>query len=189
MHRLFVALRPPAEICGKLLDLMGGMPGARWQSEEQLHLTLRFIGEVDRRTAEDVALALSRVRAPEMEIALSGAGMFDKRGVVHTLWAGVSPAEPLASLHRKTDHALVSLGLPSEARAYQPHITLARGRMGPEAHAFVAAQGGLSSPPFLCTAFGLYESTLGRDGPSYTLIERYPLAKPRASASHAATVR
>lgn len=175
MHRLFVALRPPAEIREKLLDLMGGVAGARWQSDEQLHVTLRFIGEVDRRSAEDVALALSRVRASEVEMALSGAGSFDKRSVIHTIWAGVTPRDVHLSLHRKIDHHLVQVGLGAEARAYQPHITLARGRMGDDALGFVAALSGLSSPAFRCTTFGLYESTLGRDGPSYTLIERYPL--------------
>jgi RNA 2',3'-cyclic 3'-phosphodiesterase len=177
MHRLFVALRPPAEIRAKLLGVMGGVPGARWQSDEQLHLTLRFIGEVDRRAAEDIALILSRVGAPAVELSLSGAGTFDKRGVVHTLWAGIAPKEPLASLHRKIDHALVGLGLEAETRAYQPHITLARGRMGAEALAFAAAQSGLGSAPFICGHFGLYESSLGGDGPSYTLVDQYALSK------------
>jgi RNA 2',3'-cyclic 3'-phosphodiesterase len=177
MLRLFVALRPPPEIRQKLLAGMGGVRGARWQSDDQLHLTLRFIREVDRRSVEDITLILSRVRAPAAKVSVSGAGTFDKRGVVHTLWAGVAPKEPLASLHRKIDHALLGLGLQAEARAYHPHITLARGRMGAEALAFAAAQSGLGSVPFICDHFGLYESSLGGDGPSYTLVDQYALSK------------
>ena len=57
MHRLFVALRPPVPVRDHLLDLMHGVEGARWQSDDQLHLTLRFIGEVDRHQASDIAAA------------------------------------------------------------------------------------------------------------------------------------
>src|SRR5687768_8380838 len=61
MHRLFVGLRPPPAIRARLLALMGGVTGARWQDDSQLHLTLRFIGEVERPRAEDIATALSNV--------------------------------------------------------------------------------------------------------------------------------
>ena len=63
MHRLFVAIRPPAEIRRALTALMGGVAGARWQDDDQLHLTLRFIGEVDHHRAEDIAAALGGLHA------------------------------------------------------------------------------------------------------------------------------
>src|SRR3546814_10503522 len=65
MHRLFVAIRPPAAIRKALLSIMGGVEGARWQSDDQLHLTLRFIGEVDRHRADDIAAALATVGRSE----------------------------------------------------------------------------------------------------------------------------
>ena len=68
MHRLFVALRPPPAIRARLLAAMGGVPGARWQDDDQLHLTLRFIGEVDRPVAEDIAAALGTIHAPPLDI-------------------------------------------------------------------------------------------------------------------------
>src|SRR3546814_1491418 len=68
MHRLFVALEPPAAVRHQLLDLMGGIANARWQTEAQLHLTLRFIGEVDRHRAEDVAAALGGIHHRRFEI-------------------------------------------------------------------------------------------------------------------------
>ena len=96
MHRLFVGLRPPEAIRARLLAIMGGIPGARWQSDDQLHLTLRFIGEVDRPQAEDAALALSGVQFPPFEVALAGVGMFDTRGRPNALWAGVRPTRTSA---------------------------------------------------------------------------------------------
>src|SRR6478736_1792645 len=70
MHRIFVALRPPLAMREALLALRTGLPGARWQTDEQLHLTLRFVGEVDRPEAEDVAAALGTVDGPAPQIAL-----------------------------------------------------------------------------------------------------------------------
>jgi 2'-5' RNA ligase len=176
MHRLFVGLTPPAAIRRQLLGLMGGVPGARWQNDAQLHLTLRFIGEVDRRMAEDVAIALGHVRWPPVQVSLSGVGEFDKRGRTNAVWAGVRPHEALAALHRKIDQALIRAGLEPEHRAYLPHITLARMALtaGPTAR-FLADHAGLASEPFTLTHFTLFESTLGSDGPSYETVERYPL--------------
>src|SRR3712207_6187189 len=126
MHRLFVAIRPPAPVRAQLPDLMGGVSGARWLSDDQLHLTLRFVGDVDRHAARDVDAALSGVHHPRFAIALNGLGLFDRRGEPVTLWAGVAPHDPLAALHRKIDQALVRVGVEPERRAYMPHVTIAR---------------------------------------------------------------
>lgn len=176
MHRLFVALRPPAAIRDILIDAMGGVPGARWQSDEQIHLTLRFIGEVDRRQAEDVAAALLDVRAAPFPIALNGSGRFGEGSRSGSLWIGVSPHPPLVVLHKKVEQACRRAGLPPEGRAYLPHVTVARlaRRAGP-ADAFLTANAALTSEPFTVDSFGLYESTLGGEGASYTLAERYRL--------------
>jgi 2'-5' RNA ligase len=176
MHRLFVAIRPPEAIRERLLDLMEGVKGARWQDEDQLHLTLRFIGEVDRHQADDIAAALGTIRHPAFAIALSGIGSFDRRGQPVTLWAGVSPHEPLKTLHKKVDQALQRAGIEPDHRAYLPHITLARlnRAAGPIAPLLEGA-GGLASRPFAVDSFRLYESRLSAQGATYTVVERYPL--------------
>ncbi|PTQ12312.1 RNA 2',3'-cyclic phosphodiesterase [Sphingomonas oleivorans] len=178
MTRLFVAIRPPRLLRERLLALMGGVMGARWQSDEQLHVTLRFIGEVDRHCAADVAAALGSVHHAAFDLALDGIGHFDRKGRIESLWAGVGPHEPLKALHQKIDQALVRVGLPGEQRAYLPHLTLARfgraGATGP-VEPFLGRTAGLSSPPVRIVDFCLYESSLGRDGASYTIVERYPL--------------
>lgn len=177
MHRLFVAIRPPAPICARLLAAMGGISGARWQTEEQLHLTVRFIGEVDSHCADDIRAALGTVVSPDFEIALAGVGAFERRGRPETLWAGVAPHAPLQALHRKTDYALAGAGIPPDSRSYAPHITLARlSRAAGAIDSFLQAAALLSSPEFPVEHFGLYESHLGSLGSLYSLVERYPLA-------------
>ncbi len=176
MHRLFIGLRPPAPIRTQLLAGMGGIPGARWQSDAQLHLTLRYVGEVERPLAEDIALALGQVHGPQIEVSLSGTGQFESRGRPNAIWAGVRPHDALAQLHRKLDQAMVRLGLEPERRAYLPHITLAR-LNGPAniADRYLADHAGLTSPPFVFTHMMLFESTLGGEGANYEAVARYPL--------------
>jgi RNA 2',3'-cyclic 3'-phosphodiesterase len=178
MYRLFAAIRPPASIREGLLDLMEGVAGARWQDDEQLHLTLRFIGEVDGRVAEDVATVLGDVRHSPIEIALHGVGTFDRRGRMNALWAGVRPHDQLAHLHRKVDQALIRIGLAPEGRAYLPHITLARFGRGdaPALDSFLARNTGLSSPAFAVDRFWLYQSRLGEAGARYEKIHGYHLS-------------
>lgn len=176
MHRLFVAIRPPKSVREQLLAVMGGVAGVRWQSDDQLHLTLRFIGEIERHQAEDVAAGLTAIRQPGFEIALHGLGLFETRGQPETVWAGVAPVEPLRELHKKVDQACVRAGLAPERRAYRPHITLARLRRGSgDVAGLMASAGGITSGPFAVDHFALFESELTPHGSIYSLIERYPL--------------
>ena len=177
MHRLFVALRPPALIRDQLIDLMGGVPGARWQDDEQLHVTLRFIGEVERPVAEDIVSALGSIVFPALTVRLDGVGRFEGRPEARALWAGLAPHDALGALHRKIDHALIRAGLTGEPRAYLPHITLARlPRTAGPPDAFLARHAGLTSDPFTLTHFALYESRLAREGARYDAIARWPLS-------------
>ncbi|MCP8890378.1 RNA 2',3'-cyclic phosphodiesterase [Sphingomonas faeni] len=179
MIRLFVALRPPPAIRRSLLDIMEGVPAARWQDDEQLHLTLRFIGAVERPVAEDIATALSQVVAPAPRVSLTGVGRFEKRGRTDTLWVGVTPHDALAALHRKVDQACVRAGLEPERRAYLPHVTVARlarsAGVGFAIDAWLATHAALSSAPFPLPHLVLYQSHLGRDGATYEPVARWPL--------------
>ena len=167
MHRLFVAIRPPEDVRDRLIDAMDDSPALRWVGDEQLHLTLRFIGEVDGGTAEDVAAALSRLHHPAFDLELAGVGCFAHRR--HgALWAGVSPREPLAGLSAKVDRAVQSAGLAAETRAYHPHITLARwSGPRPAVEGWLKRHGELSFAPWRVDRFVLFESRLGKAGPSY----------------------
>jgi 2'-5' RNA ligase len=158
MQRLFVAIQPPLAIREKLLAAMGGVLNARWQSDEQLHLTLRFIGEVDRHRAADIVAALGMIHHPRFALSLDRIGQFDRRGRADTLWVGVAP----------------------EQRAYLPHITLARFSRPPGDIADFAARSGLlATVPFPVENFVLYESHLATEGAAYVPLARFPLDQPR----------
>jgi 2'-5' RNA ligase len=177
MYRLFVALRPPRPMRTALLATMGGLERARWQSDEQLHLTLRFIGEVDRHQASDVAAALGGVHHPAFTLKLDGYGCFDQKGRIDALWASVAPHDAVRSLRDAVNRALGRVGIAPEGRAFLPHITTARFSRASAPIAPLPA--GLPMPPpveGLFDSFFLYQSDLGAGGSSYSVIERYPLA-------------
>ncbi|WP_156254738.1 RNA 2',3'-cyclic phosphodiesterase [Sandarakinorhabdus oryzae] len=170
--RLFVGLDLPDSIKTALLASMGGVANARWQTAAQLHLTLRFIGEVDRHQAADIAAALGRVNIRPFAAELGEPGLFDHRGRIDALWVGVRPAEALAGLAKSVNAALTSIGLPPESRAFLPHITVARGR------SMIGATGWPQSPiPRLSwpvDGFALFESRMGKNGSDYAVLATWP---------------
>jgi 2'-5' RNA ligase len=173
MHRLFVAIRPPAEVRVQLLDLMQGVPGLRWQDDDQLHLTLRFIGEVERPVAEDLATELERIHFDDFRIALDGVGRFDQRRG-GTLWAGVTPKDQLKALAQKVERACQTAGLAPERRAFHPHITLARwSRTAPKLEPFIERHSDLKSNVWQVEGFLLFESRLGHDRAHYEPVSEY----------------
>ena len=180
MQRLFVAIQPPQAIRQKLLAAMGGVSHARWQSDEQLHLTLRFIGEVDRHLAADIGAALGMIHHPRFTLSLDRIGQFDRRGKIETLWVGVSPPAAVEGLKRKIDQALLRVGIAPEQRAYLPHITLARFNRRPgDLEDFATRSGQLAAPPWAVDHFLLYESHLAQEGAAYVPLARFALDPAR----------
>ena len=116
---------PPPSISDTILATMGGVTNARWQNRAQLHITLRYVGEVDRHMANDLADVLSTLDSEALSFRLEGVGQFDDNGTPIALWAGVSPYTPLTALHKKIDRCCQTIGLHTEHRAYLPHITVA----------------------------------------------------------------
>ena len=176
MHRLFAAIRPPEFIRDLLIDAMDESADFRWQDEDQLHLTLRFMGEVERPMAEDLADALGRIVAPKFDLRISGTGRFEQRNS-GALWAGVEPKAALAALAAKVERVCQSAGLEPERRAFHPHITLARwkGRRTREVQSFLDRTRGLASDPWQVDEFILYESRLSRHGAHYEIVAGYLL--------------
>ena len=177
MHRLFVAIRPPEDVRDLLIDAMDDSPALRWVGDEQLHLTLRFIGEVERPIANDIGAALNHLRSPPFELRVSGVGKFEKRNG-GALWAAVEPKSPVTALAAKVERALQQTGIEPERRAFTPHITLARwNRRNAEAvDAFLRRNSDLHSEPFAVDRFILFESKLSRHGPHYEEVASFELA-------------
>jgi RNA 2',3'-cyclic 3'-phosphodiesterase len=176
MMRLFVALTLPDVVADGLILLQGGIPGARWSTREQLHLTLRFIGEVDGRDAGAIDDALASIRAPRFTLELKGVGEFGGKNP-RALWAGVRDGAPVEHLQRKVESAVQRVGLPPEERKFSPHVTLARLKGAPRERVitFLSAHALYASGPFEVNAFTLYSSTLTPNGSLYTPERLYRL--------------
>ncbi|MBT5945041.1 MAG: RNA 2',3'-cyclic phosphodiesterase [Rhodospirillaceae bacterium] len=180
MIRLFVGISLPEILSERLTGLRGQIPGARWVPPENHHITLRFIGEVDEETAADLDAALARIDAPPFEVAMSGVGHFESRGLVRALWVGVERDPALDHLQARVETACQRAGLAPEGRKFHPHVTLARCRDTRTARiaGFLADHGGFRAPPFPVGSFALYSSILGRGGAIYTRETDYPLGRP-----------
>jgi 2'-5' RNA ligase len=175
--RLFVGIELPEAVRERLAGLSGGVPGAKWVSPENMHLTLRFIGEVEYGLADDLDAALAKLQSPRFDLTLDGIGFFGKPTAARTLWAGVRKCEALMRLQAKVEIAVQRLGLPAEERKYSPHVTLARLRGVPAARLlrFVEANGHFLAGPLPVEHFVLFSSALGSGGSVYTPEADYPL--------------
>jgi 2'-5' RNA ligase len=178
MPRIFTGIEIP-EVTGFLLSLKrGGLPGARWIDQDNYHITLRFIGDVDYATADEVSRMLERFAdGPPLGLRLTHLGVFggDKP---RSLYAGVEPNEELQRLQASQERLLQRIGLRPEGRKFSPHVTLARLRgVGPGAIAEYLAQ----SPRFEAITFNverfvLFSSRESVGGGPYVVEQAYPLA-------------
>lgn len=174
MPRLFVAIRPPAPVREALLAATGGIERARWQDDDQLHLTLAFVGETGGAQADELAEALADVESAAFEAEVAGVGHFEHEGAPTAVWARVPPSEPLTQLQRRVTRACRRAGLATEKRAYHPHITLARlPRSAGPIGEWLKSHGTLRAQPWDVTGFSLYESHLLSDGALYRPLVDY----------------
>jgi 2'-5' RNA ligase len=178
---LFVALSIPDAVARSLLLLQGGVPGARWQTREQLHLTLRFIGEVDGQGMAAIKDALDGIDAPGFELELHGVGQFGNRKP-NALWAAVRASPELDHLQRKVDSAIRRVGQPQDAHKFTAHVTLARLRHPDmdRLRQWLTHNALYTSARFGVESFHLYSSRLrsghqASDGSVYRVEEDYPL--------------
>jgi 2'-5' RNA ligase len=176
--RLFVALDLPWVLKERLRMLTGGLPGARWISAENYHLTLRFIGETPAYRAEEIDLALAGMRGRGFSLILSGVGTFTKAGRGSALWVGVERNPQLDHLQTKIETTLQRVGLEPERRRFAPHITLGRMDNVPEARlaSWVAAHNLFRTEPMPVEHFTLFSSRLGKEQSVYTAEVEYALA-------------
>lgn len=184
MYRLFVAVALPETVLAELKPLCSGLPGAKWADTDVMHITLRFIGEVDGGVAEDIHLALSRIEAPPFVLTLAGVDCFAQAGKVHTLWVGIEKEPLLIHLREKVQGALLRCDVKPEPRRFRPHVTLARFRNGTHDDrfgAYLQRNNQFRSSPFSVASFTLFRSHLGAGGPYHEQLAEYALQTGRRS--------
>jgi 2'-5' RNA ligase len=177
--RLFVALPLPDPVRRRLGLICAGLPGARWVPPENLHITLRFLGELSGGEMDDVDAALSGISVPRFALSLAGVGHFGSRSRLRAVWAGVVREPAIVHLRDKIESAVVRAGLEPEGQKYQPHVTLTRpkGTPVPKLQEFLASHSLFRSEPWDVTHFSLYSSFLAHESAIYTEERRYELGQ------------
>src|SRR5215472_18249157 len=125
MSRLFVAIDVPEAVRASLGATKLPIETARWVPEDQLHLTLRFIGDAEAPLEAAIIAELAKIEATAFEIAIDGVGQFPKNRPARILWAGTKPVEPLHELAKRVDEAVTAAGVAPLDKPFSPHFTLA----------------------------------------------------------------
>ena len=196
--RIFVGIDLDSQVQTQIERFIDGIqglaPDARWMRPESLHITLKFIGEQTPAQVETIARTLRGVKASAFDLHVSGYGFFPTAKAPRVFWIGVSPVPELAALAASIDAATSEAGVPLEERAYNPHLTLARGGAGRRSGSPQLRPGDTPNPIFGTLqkrlaaikgpAFGtmtahefiLYQSQLSPAGSKYTRLETFPLS-------------
>ena len=180
-RRLFVAVALPEPVRAALVALAQPLQGVTWTRPEQLHLTLRFLGDVPEEKIEAIETHLGGVHVEPFILPVEGTGAFPPKGPPRVLWVGVGHGHPrLHQMRQRVDDALLAAGLLDlDVRTFHPHATLAR--CGDHANVTVThwlhAHTEFAAPPFRVEAFDLCASELRPSGAVHTLVRRFALAK------------
>ena len=176
MPRLFTALEVPRSVATGLSFLKGGLHGSRWVDPENFHVTMRFIGDVDPRQADDLADALDHIMAPPVQLKVNSLSVFGSKKP-HALIALVEPQPQLILLNADMERLCQRLGMPADGRRFIPHITLARlkNTTPDEAALYLTQRGLVSVPEFTASRFVLMSSRDSVGGGPYAIEAAYPL--------------
>ena len=180
--RLFLALPLPERVTAALERIQEGVLSAYWVPPESMHLTLRYIGEADGGTFEDLIEALADVVVEPFPLEIAGVGHFERRQIPTTLWAGVMPSAGLTLLQGRVERACQRVGLPPERRKFAPHVTLARlGEPDLEGVRSFLQRNNLERVGAMpVEGFNLYSSHLGKGPPIYRAEVEYLFEAPVA---------
>lgn len=177
MKRLFVAIDLPDQVKGQIKPLLNAIAGAKWISDQQLHLTLRFIGDADEKQQQLIETGLATIRATPFHLALAGVGQFPSRGRPRVLWVGLGATTALTALQEQVEAVIRKSGF-SPDKPFSPHITLARFRNPPplgSMDAYQKAHKDFKSEAFGVNHFTLYSSQLTSQSSNYHVEAHYPL--------------
>jgi 2'-5' RNA ligase len=182
--RLFVALEIPSTVRENLAELLKSLrsmsPQTRWVRPENLHVTLKFIGEVSEARLVGIRNALVRVRSNQpVTLEFRDLGFFPNERHPRVLWAGIEASPNLKVLAADIDIAVEKLGIPREQRPFSPHLTLARfepPRLPEKLRPAIQESAGRDFGSLRTNRFHLIESKLKPSGAEYTTLESFSFA-------------
>ncbi|MGY8666669.1 RNA 2',3'-cyclic phosphodiesterase [Bradyrhizobium sp. UFLA05-109] len=176
MPRLFTGLEIPAEVGQTLSNLRGGLPGARWIDPENYHVTLRFIGDIDGPSANEIASLLFRVDRKPFEVKVQGLTSFGGRKP-RAVVATIAPSKPLMELQAELERMMQRIGLDPEGRKFIPHVTLARlhDASDQDVADYLSLRGYFPSKVFTAERFVLFSSRASTGGGPYVVEDSYDL--------------
>ena len=186
--RTFIAIELPQEIKSALSNIQAELKQAhadvKWVKPENIHLTLKFLGEIDETLVEKICAILegiARQNTP-FNLSLSNLGAFPKLNYPRVIWIGVTNDQPVVKIAQEIEKEAVEIGLPRESRPFSSHITLGRVRSALNRGALIEKLIFLKKnfPPsnleFKVHSLTLFKSTLTPSGPIYEIIHSYPLS-------------
>ncbi len=182
MYRLFIAVPVPENIKSDLVSLRTNISGAKWADIDQLHITLKFLGEVEGQVFYAVREKLSEIKMEGFSLRFNGVGHFPPGNLrsgrtPRVLWAGLEDIGTLKKLRNRIESVLTEIGIDRDRRKFNPHVTLARLRSPnlKSATDFLSSHNSYKSENFPVREFMLYSSTLLPAGAVHTIEEIYPL--------------
>jgi 2'-5' RNA ligase len=182
--RLFVAIELPEHVRQNLADLLHEFraisPQTKWVRPENMHLTLKFLGETASEQLNEVKATLHRIYSSEpIELEFRGLGFFPNARRPRVLWAGIESSLNLSGVATEIDQALHKLGFPLDDRTFTPHLTLARfsqPALSPALQAAALENASRAFGAFFVRQFQLIESKLKSAGAEYTTLQSFSFA-------------
>lgn len=175
---MFIALTLPGPVRDIVASLAQPITGLAWTRPEQLHLTLRFLGDVTEEQQEAMVARLATVRVEPFVLPVEGLGTLPPSRPPRVVFVGVGSGHPrLHQLRQRIDDAILATGMPLDVRTFHPHVTVARcaGQLSPAVHRWLHTHREFAAPPFRVEAFDLYASELRPTGAVHTLKQRFAL--------------
>ncbi|CAG0931673.1 RNA 2',3'-cyclic phosphodiesterase [Planctomycetaceae bacterium] len=182
--RTFVAIKLPGEVKELLRSIQSGLDrgfrGVSWVKAESIHLTLKFLGEIDEAKAREVSEALEKASSASgpFTLEVQGVGCFPNSRSPRVLWAGIKESAPLASLQKRVDGLLMEAGFEAEDRPFTPHLTLCRIKSPEDGRTLGKLLAGLkpeAKASFTVSSFAFMKSVLKPSGAEYTPIREFAL--------------
>lgn len=175
--RLFIALPLPGSVKEQLTDLKQPIEGVRWEQENKLHLTLKFLGDTEYDRARELQQKLEAISVSAFSMSLKGFGYFPKGNQPKVLWTGVKKNKSLTALQQAVEHECTAMGFDPETRSFKPHITIARtnGASKRDVMSFINQHKQFQLPDVPVDEFVLYESKLDPNGAKHSRLKTFSL--------------